>query len=82
MSIPIEAFIMFHDMWYEQHPISKIEKGVLVLDTKDDTVGEIKMIHDENRVAVGDGGATELGIHVSRLRQLIPTLSPLKTDYN
>lgn len=76
MEIPMDAFIVVDDMYYKQHILDKPEVGMLVLDTKDNMVGYIDLIHDESRVAVKHSIVVELGIPITRLRELKHTIPP------
>lgn len=58
---------------YAQHiPKKPLKIGDLVFDTHDYTFGYVDFIHDIQRVAVTQGGCTEVGVEVKRLRLLLP----------
>jgi hypothetical protein len=71
--IPSDAKIRVNGILYNQIVDFKPEVGQLVLDTKDFTYATIDMVRGD-KVAVKCGWVVELGVPISRLRKLIPTI--------
>lgn len=59
--------------------IININKGDLVLDTKDSCYGYIDM-KSINKVAIRHGCIVEVGVPISRVRKLIPDINPNQTN--
>lgn len=75
-NIPWEAYICIDQIYYKQQPLIKPEVGMLVLDMQDGSYAYIDMVHNPERVVIKEKNVAEVGVPITRLRLLTPTISP------
>lgn len=75
--IPKKARVRINGIQYTQVKIkrvSDINKGDLVIDTKDNCYGYIDQ-KNNGHVAIKHGCVVEVGVPINRIRKLIPSIS-------
>jgi hypothetical protein len=79
--IPIKCKVRINGIPYEQIKATKtnIKQGDLVVDTKDNCYGYIDM-KSQNYVTIKFGCVAEVGVPISRIRKLIPTVTHNQTN--
>lgn len=73
MNIPIEVPVRVHGLLYKQVETTDIKEGDLVLDLRDGTYGYCDMVKGDS-IAIRDGWVSEVGVPISSVRKLIPTI--------
>lgn len=75
-NIPWEALVCIDQIYYKQEPLINPKVGMLILDTQDGTYAYIDMVHNPERVVIKEKEVAEVGVPITRLRLLTPTISP------
>jgi hypothetical protein len=73
MQVPIEVKIRIDGVLYDQIETPDLNEGDLVFDTKDNTYGFVDMRRGD-QIAIRENCVTEVGVPISRVRKLIPSL--------
>lgn len=72
MTIPISLLLSIQGNIYKQINTDYIKEGDFLLDTQDNCWGICRTLYDDGtHLAIGSGGATEVGVPKSRVRKLI-----------
>lgn len=77
--IPIHVYLRIDDLLYRQVVTNDIGEGDLVIDTKDWLYGYCDM-RVGNEIVIRYGIVTEVAVPISRVRKLIPIISPLNNN--